>query len=91
MAAGPDGSLIGVAAGGVPLPGEGEIYALAVTPGARRRGVGTALLTAAGERMRGYGATELRVTLPSEDDPSHPFFTRLGFLPLGPTRLNRAL
>ncbi|MFB9437269.1 GNAT family N-acetyltransferase [Streptomyces showdoensis] len=91
MATGADGSVIGVAAGGVPLPGEGEIYALAVVPGARRRGVGRALLTAAGERMLCFGATEQRVTLPSERDPSLPFFERLGFRPLGPTRLNRAL
>lgn len=91
VATGADGTVIGVAAGGVPMPGEGEIYALAVVPGARRGGVGTALLTAAGERMVSFGATEQRVTLPSEQDPSLPFFDRLGFAPLSPTRLNRAL
>lgn len=91
VATGTDGTVIGVAAGGVPMPGEGEIYALAVVPGARRGGVGTALLQAAGERMRCFGATEQRVTLPSERDPARPFFDHLGFAPLSPTRLNRPL
>lgn len=91
VATGADGALIGVAAGGVPVPGEGEIYALAVAPGARLAGVGTALIAAAGQRMRCFGATELRVTLPSEQDPSLPFYERAGFVPLSPTRLHRAL
>ncbi|MEV5968393.1 GNAT family N-acetyltransferase [Streptomyces sp. NPDC051921] len=91
VATGPDGTLIGAAAGGVPVPGEGELYALAVTPDARRGGVGTALLTAAGERMRAFGATEQRVTLPTEQDPSLPFYAHQGFTPIGSTRLNRPL
>ncbi|MFI8826844.1 GNAT family N-acetyltransferase [Streptomyces sp. NPDC053431] len=91
VATGPDGTLVGAAAGGVPVPGEGELYALAVTPGARRRGIGTALLTAAGERMRAFGATEQRVTLPAEQDPSLPFYAHQGFVPIGVTRLHRAL
>ncbi|MFC8505124.1 GNAT family N-acetyltransferase [Streptomyces sp. NPDC057411] len=90
MATGTDGTVLGVAAGGVPVPGEGEIYALAVAPGARLGGVGSALLAEAGRRMRSFGATEQRVTLPSERDPALPFYLRSGFAPLDPTRLHRA-
>ncbi|MFD5323799.1 GNAT family N-acetyltransferase [Streptomyces sp. NPDC127092] len=78
-----DGTVLGAVAGGVPVPGEGELYALAVIPGARRGGVGTALLAATSERMRAFGATEQRVTLPADDDPSLPFYEKQGFVPLG--------
>ncbi|MFE7409546.1 GNAT family N-acetyltransferase [Streptomyces laurentii] len=91
VAAAPDGTLLGVAAGGVPVPGEGELYALAVTPEARCTGVGEALLAAATDRMRAFGATEQRVTLPTEDDPARSFYVRAGFAPLTTTRLTRAL
>ncbi|MFI8518712.1 GNAT family N-acetyltransferase [Streptomyces sp. NPDC085481] len=91
VATGADGALVGVAAGGVPVPGEGELYALAVIPGARRGGVGTALLAAASERMREFGAARQRLTLPTEQDPALPFYERQGFAPLNPTRLNRSL
>ncbi|WP_137994183.1 GNAT family N-acetyltransferase [Streptomyces vilmorinianum] len=86
-----DGTLVGAAAGGVPVPGEGELYALCVAEGSRRRGVGAALLSAAADRMRGFGARELRVTLPSERDPWLPFYEASGFTPLTPTRLTQAL
>ncbi|MFD3534424.1 GNAT family N-acetyltransferase [Streptomyces sp. NPDC058664] len=86
-----DGTVVGVAAGGVPVPGEGEVYALAVAPASRRRGVGTALLTAATDRMRNYGARAQRVELPAERDPAEPFYTHLGFGPLTPTRWSRSL
>ncbi|MFJ3900160.1 GNAT family N-acetyltransferase [Streptomyces sp. NPDC090025] len=92
VATAPDGTLIGAVAGGVPVPGEGELYALAVAAGARRTGTGTALLAAATERMRAFGATEQRVTLPAEDDPSLPFYARAGFVPLdGANRRGRPL
>ncbi len=91
VATDPQGAVVGVAAGGVPVPGEGEVYALAVEPGSRRAGVGTALLAAATERMRGYGAREQRVELPAEADPALPFYSRLGFAALSPRRLSRAL
>ncbi|MFJ6576765.1 GNAT family N-acetyltransferase [Streptomyces sp. NPDC004290] len=86
-----DGAVVGVAAGGVPVPGEGEVYALAVRPNARRTGVGTALLTAATERMRGYGAREQRVELPAEADPALPFYSHVGFAALSPRRWSRPL
>ncbi|MET9372716.1 GNAT family N-acetyltransferase [Streptomyces sp. NPDC002992] len=86
-----EGAVVGAAAGGVPVPGEGELYALAVAEGSRRRGVGSALLAAATDRMRGYGAAEQRVSLPLEADPSLPFYDKRGFTPLTPTRLTRPL
>ncbi|CAM5433138.1 hypothetical protein GCM10010222_11040 [Streptomyces tanashiensis] len=86
-----EGAVVGVAAGGVPVPGEGEVYALAVDPGARRAGVGTALLAAATERMRGYGAREQRVELPAVADPALPFYSHLGFAALSPRRWSRPL
>ncbi len=91
VATDPDGTVVGVAAGGVPVPGEGEVYALAVVSGSRRRGVGTALLTAATDRMRGFGARDQRVELPAEADPALPFYTRVGFTALAPRRLSRTL
>ncbi|MER7946515.1 GNAT family N-acetyltransferase [Streptomyces sp. NPDC096079] len=86
-----EGTVVGVAAGGVPVPGEGEVYALAVEPGARRAGVGTALLAAATERMRGFGAREQRVELPAVADPALPFYSHLGFAALSPRRWSRPL
>ncbi|MFE3071963.1 GNAT family N-acetyltransferase [Streptomyces sp. NPDC059247] len=91
MATDAEGVIVGATAGGVPVPGEGEVYALAVTDGSRRRGVGTALLTAATERMRDHGALDQRVELPAAADPALPFYTRLGFSALSPTRWSRPL
>ncbi|MCX5392307.1 N-acetyltransferase [Streptomyces sp. NBC_00094] len=91
VATGPAGAVVGVAAGGVPVPGEGEVYALAVADDSRRRGVGTALLAAASDRMRTYGAHDQRVELPAEEDPALPFYAHQGFSPLGPTRWSRLL
>ncbi|MGW0464558.1 GNAT family N-acetyltransferase [Streptomyces sp. NPDC003027] len=86
-----DGTIVGAAAGGVPMPGEGELYALGVAEGSRRRGVGTALLAAATDRMRGFGAREMRVTLPAAEDPALPFYESQGFGPLTATRWSRGL
>ncbi|MFE2558990.1 GNAT family N-acetyltransferase [Streptomyces sp. NPDC059352] len=86
-----EGAVVGVAAGGVPVPGEGEVYALAVADGSRRHGVGTALLAAASDRMRSYGAHNQRVELPAEPDPALPFYTHMGFGPLSPRRISRSL
>lgn len=86
-----EGAVVGVAAGGVPVPGEGEVYALAVAEDSRRRGVGTALLAAATDRMRTYGAHDQRVELPTEPDPALPFYTHMGFGPLAPRRISRSL
>ncbi|MGW0392129.1 GNAT family N-acetyltransferase [Streptomyces sp. NPDC003042] len=86
-----DGVVVGAASGGVPVPAEGEVYAACAARGRRRQGIGTALLEAVTERMRAYGATSQRITLPVEQDPALPFLTRHGFTPLTPVRLSRAL
>ncbi|KQX59679.1 hypothetical protein ASE09_03720 [Streptomyces sp. Root66D1] len=85
------GSIVGAAAGGVPVPGEGEVYALAVADGSRRGGVGTALMAAATQRMRDFGARDQRVELPAESDPALPFYRHLGFAALSPRRWSRGL
>ncbi|MFE6223777.1 MULTISPECIES: GNAT family N-acetyltransferase [unclassified Streptomyces] len=91
VAENPEGRLVGAAACGVPVPGEGELYALAVEESARRRGVGTALLAAATDRVRGYAAREQRVQLPVPADPALPFYRKRGFAEIGPTRWGRAV
>ncbi|MEU3313779.1 GNAT family N-acetyltransferase [Streptomyces sp. NPDC006662] len=91
VAADADGTVVGAVSGGVPLPAEGEVYALCTAPDRRRRGVGTALLAAVGERMRAQGAASQRITLPAEGAPALPFFTHHGFTALSPVRLGRSL
>ncbi|KJY34986.1 GNAT family N-acetyltransferase [Streptomyces katrae] len=86
-----DGTVVGAVSGGVPVTSEGELYALCTTPGRRRQGVGSALLAAAGERMRTHGAVSQRITLPAESTPALSFFARHGFTALTPVRLGRAL
>ncbi|MET9528613.1 GNAT family N-acetyltransferase [Streptomyces coeruleorubidus] len=84
------GQIVGAAAGGVPAPGEGELYALCTAPKRRRDGIGSALLSVLTERMRRHGARRQSVSLPSEDDPSLPFCTAHGFTGAG-RRLSRAM
>ncbi|CAM5680895.1 hypothetical protein SAFG77S_08241 [Streptomyces afghaniensis] len=85
-----DGQIVGAAAGGVPAPGEGELYALCTAPNRRRDGIGGALLFVLTERMRRHGARHQSVSLPSEADPSLPFYTTQGFKGAG-RRLSRAI
>ncbi|MFH7599066.1 GNAT family N-acetyltransferase [Streptomyces racemochromogenes] len=91
VAADADGTVVGAASGGVPFPSGGEIYSLCTAPDHRRQGVGTALLAAAGRRMRAHGAVSQRITLPAEGAPALPFFTHHGFTALTPVRLGRTL
>ncbi|MEU9038333.1 GNAT family N-acetyltransferase [Streptomyces sp. NPDC048352] len=91
VAAAADGTLVGAVSGGVPVASEGEIYALCVTPGRRREGVGSALLEAATGRMRAHGAASQRITLPVERAAALPFFAHHGFGELTPVRLGRPL
>ncbi|MFJ9029463.1 GNAT family N-acetyltransferase [Streptomyces sp. NPDC102274] len=85
-----EGTVVGVAAGGVPTAGEGEVYSLCASPALRGTGIGTALLTAVTERIREHDAKRQAVSLHSEQDPARGFFVRQGFTGSG-TRLLRGL
>ncbi|MFI5620280.1 GNAT family N-acetyltransferase [Streptomyces sp. NPDC051567] len=91
VATDPDGAVVGAVSGGVPVPAEGEIYAVCASVTRRREGIGTALLAAATERMRAHGAQFQRITLPVGQDPALPFFEHHGFTLLTPVRVGRAL
>ncbi|MEU7488326.1 GNAT family N-acetyltransferase [Streptomyces sp. NPDC042319] len=73
------GRIIGAAAGGVPMPGEGELYALGAATDSRHRKVGATLLSEVTDRMREHGAVRQGFSLPCDEDPALPFFTRHGF------------
>jgi ribosomal protein S18 acetylase RimI-like enzyme len=85
-----DGQVVGAAAGGVPAPREGELYALCVAPNHRRAGIGSALLSVVTERMRRHDARRQSVSLPSDADPSLPFYETHGFAGTD-RRLSRAI
>ncbi|WP_329199066.1 MULTISPECIES: GNAT family N-acetyltransferase [unclassified Streptomyces] len=95
VAADADGQVVGAVSGGVPVAAEGELYSLCVAAERRRGGIGTALLAAATERMRPYGATSqwigLPTGLPAGADPALAFLTRHGFTGATPLRLRRTL
>ncbi|MFF2806286.1 GNAT family N-acetyltransferase [Streptomyces sp. NPDC058000] len=82
------GRLVGAAAGGVLMPGEGELFALGTAPDARRRKIGGMLLAEVTDRLREHGAVRQGISLPSAQDPALPFLTRQGFEGSG-TRLTR--
>ncbi|MBA0053158.1 GNAT family N-acetyltransferase [Streptomyces sp. AJS327] len=87
-------TVVGVGAGGVPSPTQGEVYALGVALERRREGVGSSLLTALSERQRDHGAVSQAISLPCPaervDAPGLPFLTARGFTGSG-TRLARPL
>ncbi|MEU0170306.1 GNAT family N-acetyltransferase [Streptomyces iakyrus] len=85
-----DGQIVGAAAGGVPGPGQGELYTLCAAPNRRRDGIGSALLSVLTERMRDHDAKGQSVSLPAEPDPSMPFYTAHGFAGAG-RRLSREI
>ena len=65
-----------------PLPEEAHVLAvhgLAVAPEARRRGVATALLTAAEQRARERGARKLSLRVLSTNPDAIRLYTQLGF------------
>lgn len=73
------GRIVGAAAGGVPMPGEGELYALGIAMDCRYRKIGGTLLAEVTDRMREHGAVRQGFSLPCEQDPALPFFARHGF------------
>ncbi len=60
-------------------PGEGEFRMLAVHPGARRRGVGKALVGACIERSTELGYTAVVLSSLTVQQPAHRIYGRLGF------------
>lgn len=60
-------------------PGEGELRMLGVTPEARRRGVGEALVGTCIERSRELGYTALVLSSLPEQQAAHRVYARLGF------------
>ncbi|RKR92886.1 ribosomal protein S18 acetylase RimI-like enzyme [Micromonospora pisi] len=57
----------------------GQIHGLAVDPGARRGGVARALVTAAEERLRSYGARGVHVDTPVDNLLGRGFYEAIGF------------
>jgi ribosomal protein S18 acetylase RimI-like enzyme len=79
-----DGAVVGYIRLSVPspLPEEAHVLAvhgLAVAPEARRRGVATALLTAAEQRARERGARKLSLRVLSTNPDAIRLYTQLGF------------
>ncbi len=79
-----DGAVVGYIRLGspLPLPENAHVIAvlgLAVAPAARRRGVATALLTAAEERARARGARKLSLRTFSTNPQAIRLYTRFGF------------
>jgi ribosomal protein S18 acetylase RimI-like enzyme len=79
-----DGAVVGYIRLAVPspLPEEAHVLAvhgLAVAPEARRRGVATALLTAAEQRARERGARKLSLRVLSTNPDAIRLYTRFGF------------
>lgn len=67
-----------------PIPGSDrryELYWIAVDPGTRRRGLGSALLKATEEAVRDFGGTHLFAHTSTRDDysPARTFYTRNGY------------
>jgi ribosomal-protein-alanine N-acetyltransferase len=62
---------------------EAEILTIAVVPGARGRGVATALLAAAAAHALGVGGQSLFLEVGVENAPARALYARAGFAPVG--------
>ncbi len=63
--------------------GEAEILTLAVAPGARRQGLGTALVRAAAERAQQLQADRMFLEVDQNDPAARALYEKLGFSPVG--------
>ena len=59
----------------------GSFYRLAVAPGHRRQGIGSALVRAGEERLRERGARRVTVLVAREDTDASEFWTAAGYPP----------
>jgi putative acetyltransferase len=66
------------------LDGYGEVKSLFVSPAARGRGVGAALLGALEQRARAFGLPLLRLETGDTLDEAHRLYARHGYNPCGP-------
>jgi ribosomal protein S18 acetylase RimI-like enzyme len=58
----------------------GWIYSLAVSPGERRKGVGSGLMAHAEEAMRGLGCGKVNLQILAENEAVAEFYRSLGFV-----------
>jgi ribosomal protein S18 acetylase RimI-like enzyme len=61
---------------------QGEVESLCVVPRARGRGLGTALLDAAEERLARLGATSVRIVVMEGNDAARAFYAARGMSPI---------
>jgi ribosomal protein S18 acetylase RimI-like enzyme len=69
----------------------GQLYRLAVDPAWRRRGVATALVRAAEERLRGLGARRVAAIVITSHDHAQSFWRSVGYEAAPQTRYVRSL
>lgn len=65
------------------IAGEAEILTLAVTPHARRRGIGAALMVSAMEAAMARGAESMLLEVAADNDAAQMLYARLGFVEVG--------
>ena len=63
--------------------GEAEIITIAVDPGARRKGLGRALMERAGAEALARGAEAMFLEVAEDNAPAIALYDRLGFEPVG--------
>jgi ribosomal-protein-alanine N-acetyltransferase len=65
------------------VAGDAELLTLAVVPEARRRGVGTALVAAAGAAARARGAASMHLEVAEANVAARALYARLGYEEVG--------
>jgi len=73
-----DGRLVGTVLGGYDGH-RGWIYCLAVGPGARRRGIGTALMGHVERALKGRGCPKINLQVLASNPEAVPFYEKLGY------------
>ncbi|KXA91189.1 hypothetical protein AKJ63_01815 [candidate division MSBL1 archaeon SCGC-AAA259D18] len=73
------GSIVGYLIGVVRWGNVGHILAIAVDKSHRRKGVGTALMINALERLRKHGASQIKLEVRASNEGAQKFYERLGF------------